>query len=93
MLSVKRTIVTSPQASQTHSRQPSTTSKQPPPTSSRVPSSEAKLREKPVYPVSDRSGDVGTVRAKKPLTVYDEAVQKVQEWNEALNGEYLQESR
>jgi hypothetical protein len=26
------------------------------------------------------------VRAKKPLTVYDEAVQRVQEWNEALNG-------
>lgn len=31
--------------------------------------------------------DMGTVRQKKPLTVYDEAVQKVQEWNEALNGE------
>ncbi|WVQ96827.1 hypothetical protein IAU59_003934 [Kwoniella sp. CBS 9459] len=27
----------------------------------------------------------GTVRAKKPMTVYDEAVQRVQEWNEALN--------
>lgn len=24
--------------------------------------------------------------AKKPMTVYDEAVQRVQEWNEALNG-------
>ena len=31
--------------------------------------------------------DMGTVRPKKPLTVYDEAVLKVQEWNEALNGE------
>ncbi|OCF43911.1 STE/STE11/CDC15 protein kinase [Kwoniella heveanensis CBS 569] len=29
--------------------------------------------------------DGGTVRAKKPMTVYDEAVQRVQEWNEALN--------
>jgi hypothetical protein len=27
------------------------------------------------------------MRPKKPLTVYDEAVQRVQEWNEALNGE------
>ncbi|WWD18350.1 hypothetical protein CI109_102800 [Kwoniella shandongensis] len=27
----------------------------------------------------------GTVRAKKPMTVYDEAVQRVQQWNEALN--------
>ncbi|KAK4686255.1 hypothetical protein P7C73_g3874, partial [Tremellales sp. Uapishka_1] len=26
-----------------------------------------------------------TVRAKKPMTVFDEAVQRVQEWNEALN--------
>ncbi|WWC70634.1 uncharacterized protein I206_104585 [Kwoniella pini CBS 10737] len=31
------------------------------------------------------SGGGGTVRAKKPITVYDEAVQRVQEWNEALN--------
>ncbi|WWD04732.1 hypothetical protein V865_002803 [Kwoniella europaea PYCC6329] len=34
--------------------------------------------------VSSGSGS-GTVRAKKPMTVYDEAVQRVQEWNEALN--------
>ncbi|ORX40201.1 hypothetical protein BD324DRAFT_644621 [Kockovaella imperatae] len=26
-----------------------------------------------------------TIRPKKPMTVYDEAVQRVQEWNEALN--------
>ncbi|WWC62426.1 uncharacterized protein I303_105022 [Kwoniella dejecticola CBS 10117] len=31
------------------------------------------------------SGGGGTVRAKKSMTVYDEAVQRVQEWNEALN--------
>nr|XP_019045791.1 STE/STE11/CDC15 protein kinase [Kwoniella bestiolae CBS 10118]OCF24721.1 STE/STE11/CDC15 protein kinase [Kwoniella bestiolae CBS 10118] len=31
----------------------------------------------------------GTVRAKKPMTVYDEAVQRVQEWNEALNGKSM----
>jgi hypothetical protein len=29
----------------------------------------------------------GTIRPRKPMTVYDEAVLKVQEWNEALNGE------
>ncbi|WRT67650.1 uncharacterized protein IL334_004622 [Kwoniella shivajii] len=34
---------------------------------------------------SSGSGGGGTVRAKKPMTVYDEAVQRVQEWNEALN--------
>jgi hypothetical protein len=31
--------------------------------------------------------DTGTVRSKKPMTVYDEAVQRVQQWNEALNGQ------
>ncbi|WVF69329.1 hypothetical protein IAT40_004105 [Kwoniella sp. CBS 6097] len=35
--------------------------------------------------VGSVGGDGGTVRAKKPMTVYDEAVQRVQEWNEALN--------
>ncbi|WVR06241.1 hypothetical protein IAU60_003271 [Kwoniella sp. DSM 27419] len=30
-------------------------------------------------------GGSGTVRPKRPMTVYDEAVQRVQEWNEALN--------
>ena len=34
-----------------------------------------------------RGGD--TLKAKKPSTVYDEAVQRVQEWNEALNGQIL----
>lgn len=33
------------------------------------------------------SGGSDTVRAKKkPSTVYDEAVSRVREWNEALNG-------
>lgn len=54
----------------------------------RVPSGERRLKEKSANPVVEK-GDAGTVRQKKPLTVYDEAVQKVQEWNEALNGEYL----
>nr|ODO01011.1 STE/STE11/CDC15 protein kinase [Cryptococcus depauperatus CBS 7855] len=27
----------------------------------------------------------GSIRSKKPMTVYDEAVQRVQQWNEALN--------
>ena len=26
------------------------------------------------------------VGEKKPMTVYDQAVQRVQEWNQALNG-------
>lgn len=30
-----------------------------------------------------------TMKVKKPITVYDEAVQRVQEWNEALNGKTL----
>lgn len=32
------------------------------------------------------SGAGGTIRPKKVTTVYDEAVLRVQEWNEALNG-------
>jgi hypothetical protein len=38
-------------------------------------------------PAAAAGADMGTVRPKKPMTVYDEAVLKVQEWNEALNGE------
>jgi len=38
------------------------------------------------FPASN-SGGSDTVRAKKkPSTVYDEAVSRVREWNEALNG-------
>lgn len=38
-----------------------------------------------LVPKNNAGGD--TLKAKKPITVYDEAVQRVQEWNEALNGE------
>ncbi|ODN74331.1 hypothetical protein L202_06748 [Cryptococcus amylolentus CBS 6039] len=40
-------------------------------------------------PERDENSGSGTVRAKKPMTVYDQAVQRVQEWNEALNGKPL----
>ncbi|ODN75633.1 STE/STE11/CDC15 protein kinase [Cryptococcus wingfieldii CBS 7118] len=36
-------------------------------------------------PEREKNSGSGTVRAKKPMTVYDQAVQRVQEWNEALN--------
>ncbi|OCF73077.1 STE/STE11/CDC15 protein kinase [Kwoniella mangroviensis CBS 8886] len=43
----------------------------------------------PVLPKSTPSSRPQSLRAKKPMTVYDEAVQRVQEWNEALNGARL----
>ncbi|WVQ72942.1 hypothetical protein IAR50_002504 [Cryptococcus sp. DSM 104548] len=36
-------------------------------------------------PERKKNSGTETVRAKKPMTVYDQAVQRVQEWNEALN--------
>nr|WVH01951.1 cytokinesis protein [Naematelia aurantialba] len=45
----------------------------------------------PVSPVKTKSGSTrnatsnGGARVDKPVTVYDEAVQRVQQWNEALN--------
>lgn len=38
-----------------------------------------------VPPAAGKDGH--TVKSKKPITEYSAAIQKVQEWNEALNGE------
>lgn len=77
----------SPPATQAQPRQASVSEKQVLAGPSRVPSSETMLREKPLNPMQGKGQTGGgTLSGKKPLTVYDEAVQKVQEWNEALNG-------
>ena len=39
-------------------------------------------------PPGPSTKDMETLRAKKPSTRYDDAVTRVQEWNEALNGEW-----
>ena len=70
----------------------------PAPTQSRIPSPSTSTTSSkpgsvrvasmnPPHLVPKGSGDVA--KARKPMTVYDEAVQRVQEWNEALNGRYV----
>jgi serine/threonine protein kinase len=51
---------------------------------SSVRSSDSSLERK-IVPPHHGAGEI-TVRPTKPTTVYDEAVQQVQKWNEALNG-------
>jgi hypothetical protein len=51
---------------------------------------DGKIKERTAIEQTDRDGH-GTIRslARRPLTtVYDQAVQRVQEWNEALNGPF-----
>ncbi|GFZ45328.1 non-specific serine/threonine protein kinase [Saitozyma sp. JCM 24511] len=89
MLSARRTLATSPPPSRPESRVPSATEPKPK-GSVRVPSNESRTRDGRLEGGDTRgaaltAAETGTVRPKKPLTVYDEAVQRVQEWNEALN--------
>ena len=59
----------------------------------RSASAEEKVKAGLDVPHAGSGADMMTVRPKKPMTVYDEAVLKVQEWNEALNGMCLSNGR
>jgi serine/threonine protein kinase len=64
-----------------------------PPPVARTPSGNRVIPSPSRSSRDDRLAAIGsgkeTIKAKKPITVYDEAVLRVQEWNEALAGEYL----
>ncbi|TYJ51976.1 hypothetical protein B9479_007421 [Cryptococcus floricola] len=86
MLSVKRSAESSPSSPLSLKNEPELKEKVKP---SEEETEKNSKDEGLKVPEREKNSGSGTVRAKKPMTVYDQAVQRVQEWNEALNGKPL----
>ena len=82
MMSARRNVEPTPNPDQTLSRTVS-----PNKTQGKVGSLRATVHSNGIKLMPRVVSGGETMKAKKPITVYDEAVQRVQEWNEAINGE------